>query len=160
MLERAVSITQRRRSRAGPSTTLNLGLDLRITQEYIRRKISARTYKRVSSIRSEDEAQRCCPGIGRSLRQIARISGKPFGYAVLKSICERLRISAVERQGSRLAISLSSGNANRSRCVGQRSFRSREESNSIPAAFSDENDAGEVVPVALRNVLLALEARG
>src|SRR5207253_2908944 len=85
-------------------TTLNLGLDLRIPQEYIpTENLRLRTYKRVSSIRSEDERNDVARELADRFGKLPASLENLLDYAVLKSICERLRISAVERQGSRLA---------------------------------------------------------
>src|SRR5580693_1344348 len=89
MLERAVSKLKGEESALELRTTLSLGL---------------RTYKRISSIASQEEKQDV-------QRELTDRFGVPPGtvenlleYAVLKSMCERLRIAAVERQGNRIAI--------------------------------------------------------
>ncbi len=78
---------------------------MRIPENYIpSENLRLRTYKRISSIASEEEKQDV-------RRELADRFGAPpatvenlLEYAVLKSMCERLRISAVERQGNRIAI--------------------------------------------------------
>jgi len=81
-------------------------------------------------------------------------------YAVLKSICERLRISAVERQGSRLAIRFHPETPIDPAAL-VKVVRSREGIKLDPSGVLwMETMRGEAAPLALRNVLLALEARG
>jgi transcription-repair coupling factor (superfamily II helicase) len=161
MLERAVSKLKGEDVALELRTTLNLGLDLRIPQEFIpTENLRLRTYKRVSSIRSEEERN----DIGRELED--RFGKLPasvenlLDYAVLKAICERLRISAVERQGNRLAVRFHPETTLDPAAL-VKVVRSREGIKLDPSGVLwMETIRGESVPVALRNVLLALEGRG
>src|SRR2546429_6545952 len=161
MLERAVSKLKGEESAPDLRTTLNLGLDLRIPQEYIpTENLRLRTYKRVSSIRSEDERNDVARELADRFGKLPASLEDLLDYAVLKSICERLRISAVERQGSRLAIRFHPEKPIDPAAL-VKVVRSREGIKLDPSGVLwMETMRGEVVPVALRNVLLALEARG
>jgi len=85
-------------------TTLSLGFDVRIPHDYIpSENLRLRTYKRISSISNDEEKL----DVRRNLK-IASVR-RPAAwtnlleYAVLKSMSERLRISSIERQGSKVA---------------------------------------------------------
>src|SRR5579859_6435032 len=105
MLERAVAKLKGEEAAPDLRTTLSLGLDVRIPQGYIpSENLRLRTYKRISTIATEEEKQ----DVRKELED--RFGVPPtsvenlLDYAVLKSMCERLRISSVERQGSRIAL--------------------------------------------------------
>jgi transcription-repair coupling factor (superfamily II helicase) len=105
MLERAVA---NKRGQAGAPelrATLNLGFDIRIPPEYIpSENLRLRTYKRIAGITAEPERD--------AVRQeLADRFGPPplavenlLSYALLKSFCERLQISSVERRGMEVAL--------------------------------------------------------
>jgi transcription-repair coupling factor (superfamily II helicase) len=102
MLERAVSKLKGEESAPELRTTLNLGLDLRIPQEYIpTENLRLRTYKRVSSIRSEEERNDVARELADRFGKLPASLDNLLDYAVLKSICERLRISAATSTLSR-----------------------------------------------------------
>jgi transcription-repair coupling factor (superfamily II helicase) len=105
MLERAVSKLKGEEAAPELRTTLSLGLDVRIPEAYIpSENLRLRTYKRISSISSEEEKQ----DVRKELED--RFGAPPnsvdnlLDYALLKSMAERLRIAAIERQGSRVAV--------------------------------------------------------
>ena len=85
--------------------TLNLGLDIRIPPEYIPgENLRLRTYKRIAGIASDAERESI-------RRELADRFGPPppalanlLDYAVLKSLCERLQISSVERRGTEVVL--------------------------------------------------------
>jgi transcription-repair coupling factor (superfamily II helicase) len=105
MLERAVANKKGETPASELRTTLNLGLDIRIPPEYIpSENIRLRTYKRIAGIVSPEEREAV-------LRELADRFGPPppavsnlLAYAVLKSLCERLQISSVERRGAEVAL--------------------------------------------------------
>src|SRR5882724_9262473 len=160
MLERAVSKLKGQEAAPELRTTLSLGFDVRIPENYIpSENLRLRTYKRISSIASDEEKLDV-------RKELADRFGAPpvsvenlLEYAVLKSMCERLRISAVERQGSRIAI------------------RFHPETSIDPAALVNvvrsrkgikldpggvlwmEVTRGEPLPAAVRNVLLSLRGQ-
>ncbi len=161
MLERAV--TKLKGEEAAPElrTTLSLGFDVRIPQDYIpSENLRLRTYKKISSIATEEEKQ----DVRKELQD--RFGSPPatvenlLEYAVLKSMCERLRISAVERQGTRIAVRFHPQTTlDPAKLVSV--VRSRAGIKLDPGGVLwMEVKRGESVPVALRNVLLGLQGQG
>ncbi len=161
MLERAVSKLKGEDAAPELRTTLNLGFDVRIPQEYIpSENLRLRTYKRVSSIATEAERQDV-------RKELEDRFGKPpqsvenlLEYATLKSMCERLRISSVERQGSRIAIRFHAETTlDPATLVSV--VRSRKGIKLDPSGVLwMELTRGESVPATLRNVLLGLQGQG
>jgi len=161
MLERAVSKLKGEESAPELRTTLSLGLDVRIPENYIpSENLRLRTYKRISSIATEEEKQDV-------RRELADRFGAPpstvenlLEYAVLKSMCERLRISAVERQGNRIAIRFHAETTLDPATL-VKVVRSRKGIKLDPSGVLWlETTRGESVPGALRNVLLGLQGQG
>ena len=105
MLERAVAAKKGEAEQPELRTTLNLGMDIRIPPEYLpSESLRLRTYKRIAEIRNEDERETL-------RREFADRFGPPppaidnlLDYAVLKSLCERLQISSVDRRTNEAAI--------------------------------------------------------
>jgi len=160
MLERAVSKLKGEETAPDLRTTLSLGLDVRIPESYIpSENLRLRTYKRISSIASDDEKQDV-------QRELADRFGAPpatvenlLQYAVLKSMCERLRISAVERQGNRIAIRFHAETPLDPATL-VKVVRSRKGIKLDPSGVLWlETTRGESVPGALRNVLLGLQGQ-
>ncbi len=160
MLERAVSKLKGEESVPELRTTLSLGLDVRIPENYIpSENLRLRTYKRISSVASEEEKQDV-------RRELADRFGAPpatvenlLEYAVLKSMCERLRISAVERQGNRIAIRFHAETPLDPATL-VKVVRSRKGIKLDPSGVLWlETTRGESVPGALRNVLLGLQGQ-
>jgi transcription-repair coupling factor (superfamily II helicase) len=160
MLERAVSKLKGEESVPELRTTLSLGLDVRIPENYIpSENLRLRTYKRISSIASNEEKQ----DVHRELTD--RFGAPPatvenlLEYAVLKSMCERLRISAVERQGNRIAIRFHAETPLDPATL-VKVVRSRKGIKLDPSGVLWlETTRGESVPGALRNVLLGLQGQ-
>jgi transcription-repair coupling factor (superfamily II helicase) len=161
MLERAVAKLKGEEAATELRTTLNLGLDVRIPQDYIpSENLRLRTYKRISTIATEEEKQ----DVRKELQD--RFGAPPssvenlLDYAVLKSMCERLRISSVERQGSRIAVRFHPETTlDPARLVGV--VRSRAGIKLDPSGVLwIELKRGEPVPAVLRNVLLGLQGQG
>ena len=160
MLERAVSKLKGEESGPELRTTLSLGLDVRIPENYIpSENLRLRTYKRISSISSQEEKQ----DVHRELTD--RFGAPPatvenlLEYAVLKSMCERLRISAVERQGNRIAIRFHAETPLDPATL-VKVVRSRKGIKLDPSGVLWlETTRGESVPGALRNVLLGLQGQ-
>ncbi len=160
MLERAVSKLKGEESAPELRTTLSLGLDVRIPENYIpSENLRLRTYKRISSISTDEERQ----DVRRELTD--RFGAPPatvenlLEYAVLKSMCERLRISAVERQGNRIAIRFHAETPLDPATL-VKVVRSRKGIKLDPSGVLWlETTRGESVPGALRNVLLGLQGQ-
>jgi len=160
MLERAVSKLKGEEVTPELRTTLSLGFDVRIPQDYIpSENLRLRTYKRISTIATDAEKL----DVRRELED--RFGNPPasvenlLDYAVLKSMCERLRISSVERQGSRIAVRFHSETTlDPARLVTV--VRSRAGIKLDPSgALWIETKRGESVPGVLRNVLLGLQGQ-
>jgi transcription-repair coupling factor (superfamily II helicase) len=161
MLERAVSKLKGEEAAPELRTTLSLGLDVRIPQNYIpSENLRLRTYKRISSVATDEEKL----DVRKELED--RFGAPPSSvdnlleYAVLKSMCERLRISAVERQGARVAIRFHPETPiDPATLVAV--VRSRKGIKLDPSGVLwMEVTRGESVPAALRNVLLSLRGQG
>ena len=119
-----------------------------------------RTYKRISTVATEVERQ----DVRKELQD--RFGAPPSSvenlleYAVLKSMCERLHISAVERQGNRVAIRFQPETpldpVNLVQVV-----RARQGIKLDPSGVLwMETKKGEPVAAAVRNVLLGLQSQG
>src|SRR5215469_5178683 len=160
MLERAVSKLKGEEVAPELRTTLNLGFDVRIPQDYIpSENLRLRTYKRISTIANETEKL----DVRKELED--RFGAPPASvenlleYAVLKSICERLRISSVERQGARIAVRFHPETMlDPAKLVTV--VRSRAGIKLDPSGVLwIELKRGEPVPTVLRNVLLGLQGQ-
>ena len=105
MLERAVAKLKGEEAAPELRTVLSLGLDVRIPPEYIpSENLRLRTYKRISSIATQAEKQDVRKELEDRFGAPPKSVENLLEYAVLKSISERLRIAAVERQGAKIAL--------------------------------------------------------
>jgi transcription-repair coupling factor (superfamily II helicase) len=160
MLERAVSKLKGEEAAPELRTTLSLGLDVRIPQNYIpSENLRLRTYKRVSSIATDQEKQ----DVRKELED--RFGAPPSSvdnlleYAVLKSMCERLRISSIERQATKVAIRFHPETPIDPAALVS-VVRSRKGIRLDPSGVLwMDVTRGEPVPAALRNVLLSLRGQ-
>jgi transcription-repair coupling factor (superfamily II helicase) len=105
MMERAVAAKKGEGEQPELRATLNLGMDIRIPPEYLpSESLRLRTYKRIAEIRNVNERET----IRRELED--RFGPPPpaidnlLDYAVLKSLCERLQISSVDRRANEVII--------------------------------------------------------
>jgi transcription-repair coupling factor (superfamily II helicase) len=161
MLERAVARLKGQAVAPELRTTLSLGLDVRIPQPYIpSENLRLRTYKRISSIATEAEKQDVSRELADRFGPLPGSVENLLEYAVLKSMCEALRISAVERQSSRIAVRFHPETPlDPKRLVAV--VRSRAGIRLDPSGILWlELAAGEPAIAALRNVLLGLEGQG
>jgi transcription-repair coupling factor (superfamily II helicase) len=161
MLERAVSKLKGEEAAPELRTTLTLGLDVRIPQDYIpSENLRLRTYKRISSIKTDDEKADVAKELADRFGPIPLSVANLLEYAALKSICERLRISIVERQGNRVAIRFHPETPLDPATLVQ-VVRSREGIRLDPSGVLwMETARGEPVVESLRNVLLGLQGQG
>jgi transcription-repair coupling factor (superfamily II helicase) len=160
MLERAVSKLKGEEAAPELRTTLSLGLDVRIPQNYIpSENLRLRTYKRISSVGTDEEKQDVRKELEDRFGTLPSSVDNLLEYAVLKSMCERLRISAVERQGTRVAIRFHPETPiDPATLVAV--VRSRKGIKLDPiGVLWMEVTRGEPVPAALRNVLLSLRGQ-
>ncbi|HVB35021.1 MAG TPA: transcription-repair coupling factor [Patescibacteria group bacterium] len=160
MLEQAVAALKGESPRPEMRVTLNLGLDVRIPPDYIPGENERlRTYKRIAAIAAESERDDI-------LREIEDRFGPPprsvlnlLEYALLKSQCERILVSSVERRDRRLALRFHGDTPVRpDRLV--RLVRSRRGSSLDPSGLlwvEYKPEDGSPAAVA-RGVLLKLEA--
>ena len=160
MLERAVSKLKGEEAAPELRTTLSLGFDVRIPENYIpSENLRLRTYKRISSIASDDEKQDVRKELEDRFGTPPATVDNLLEYAVLKSMCERLRISAVERQGSRIAIRFHPETTIDPAAL-VNVVRSRKGIKLDPSGVLwMEVTRGEPVPAAVRNVLLSLRGQ-
>lgn len=161
MLERAVARLKGEAVAPELRTTLSLGLDVRIPQHYVpSENLRLRTYKRISSIASDDEKQDVARELADRFGSLPGSVENLLEYAVLKSMCERLRISAVERQGSRMAIRFHPETPLEPATL-VTVVRSRAGIRLDPSGVLwMELAPGEPAVTALRNVLLGLQGQG
>jgi transcription-repair coupling factor (superfamily II helicase) len=161
MLERAVSKLKGEEAAPELRTTLSLGLDVRIPQDYIpSENLRLRTYKRISSIKTDDEKVDVAKELEDRFGPLPASVGNLLEYAALKSICERLRISMVERQGNRVAVRFHPETPLDPATLVQ-VVRSKEGIRLDPSGVLwMETSRGEPVVAALRNVLLGLQGQG
>jgi transcription-repair coupling factor (superfamily II helicase) len=160
MLERAVSKLKGEEAASELRTTLSLGFDVRIPENYIpSENLRLRTYKRISSIASEEEKLDVRKELEDRFGVLPTTVDNLLEYAVLKSMCERLRISAVERQGSRIAIRFHPETTIDPAALVS-VVRSRKGIKLDPSGVLwMEVTRGEPVPAAVRNVLLSLRGQ-
>jgi transcription-repair coupling factor (superfamily II helicase) len=161
MLERAVSKLKGEEVAPEVRTALSLGFDVRIPQDYIpSESLRLRTYKRISTVATEEEKQDVRRELEDRFGTLPPSVANLLEYAVLKSMCERLRISSVERQGSRIAIRFHP-ETTLDPAMLVAVVRSRKGIKLDPSGVLwMEVARGEAVPGALRNVLLGLHGQG
>jgi len=105
MLERAVSNKKGETATPELRATLNLGLDIRIPPEYIPgENLRLRTYKRIAGVTNDVEREAVRRELADRFGPLPPAVANLLDYAVLKSLCERLQISSVERHGSEVAL--------------------------------------------------------
>ena len=160
MLERAVSKLKGQESAPDLRTTLSLGTDVRIPENYIpSENLRLRTYKRISSITTDEEKADVRKELEDRFGPPPTTVDNLLEYAMLKSMSERLRISAVERQGARIAIRFHPETTIDPAAL-VKVVRSRKGVKLDPSGVLwMETARGESVPGALRNVLLSLSGR-
>ena len=161
MLERAVAKMKGEESTPELRTTLSLGMDVRIPQEYIpSENLRLRTYKRVSSVATEEEKQDVAKELADRFGPLPKSVENLLEFAVLKSMSERLRIASVERQGSKIALRFHP-ETNLEPTAVVKVVRSRKGIKLDPSGVLwMELERGEPVATALRNVLLGLRGEG
>jgi transcription-repair coupling factor (superfamily II helicase) len=161
MLERAVSKLKGEDAAPELRTTLSLGFDVRIPQDYIpSENLRLRTYKKISSVATEEEKQDVRKELEDRFGPLPQSVENLLEYAVLKSMCERLRISAIERQGSRVAVRFHPETTLDPATL-VKVVRSRSGIKLDPSGVLwMEAVRGESVPGAVRNVLLGLQGQG
>ncbi|HWP44139.1 MAG TPA: transcription-repair coupling factor, partial [Blastocatellia bacterium] len=108
MLERTVRELKGEPVEDEVSTAINLGVDIRIPEEYIYDASQRlRTYKRISSAESEEELADIHAEIEDRYGPIPETVENLFEYARLRRETSRLAVISIDREGDRLAIKLS-----------------------------------------------------
>jgi len=159
MLERAVAKLKGEEAAPELRTTLSLGMDVRIPPEYIpSENLRLRTYKRISSVSSETEKQDVHKELADRFGVLPKAVENLLEFAVLKSMCERLRIASVERQGTKIALRFHP-ETNLEPASVVKVVRSRKGIKLDPSGVLwIEVSRGEPVTAALRQVLEGLSA--
>jgi transcription-repair coupling factor (superfamily II helicase) len=105
MLERAVAARKGEGEQPELRVTMNLGMDIRIPPEYLpSESLRLRTYKRIAEARNEDDRETLRRELADRFGPPPPAIGNLLDYAVLKSLCERLQISSVDRRGNEAVI--------------------------------------------------------
>jgi transcription-repair coupling factor (superfamily II helicase) len=161
MLESAVAKLKGEEALPELRTTLSLGMDVRIPEEYIpSENLRLRTYKRISSIATEAEKQDVRKELEDRFGTLPKSVENLLEFALLKSMSEKLRIASVERQGTRVALRFHPETQLDPAAV-VKVVRSRKGIKLDPSGVLwMELQRGESVPLALRNVLLGLRGEG
>jgi transcription-repair coupling factor (superfamily II helicase) len=160
MLERSVAKLKGQEVTPELRTTLNLGFDVRIPQDYIpSENLRLRTYKRISSIANETEKQDVRKELEDRFGPLPKSVDNLLEYVTLKSLAEHLRISSIERQERRIAIRFYPETTLDPAALVQ-VVRARKGIKLDPSGVLwMEIARGESVPEALRNVLLGLQGQ-
>jgi transcription-repair coupling factor (superfamily II helicase) len=108
MLERTVRELKGEQIEDEASTAINLGVSIRIPEEYIYDASQRlRTYKRISSAESETELADIHAEIADRYGPITETVENLFEYARLRREASRLGVVSIDREGDRLAVKLS-----------------------------------------------------
>jgi transcription-repair coupling factor (superfamily II helicase) len=136
-------------------------MDVRIPPEYIpSENLRLRTYKRISSIATEAERQDVHKELEDRFGALPKAVENLLEFAALKSMCERLRIAAVERQGTKVALRFHPETTLEPSAV-VKVVRSRKGIKLDPSGVLwMELERGEAATGALRKVLAGLGGEG
>jgi transcription-repair coupling factor (superfamily II helicase) len=105
MMERAVSVLKGEETKPEMRSTINLGLDIRIPQEYIpNENLRLRTYKRIAGITNDDEREEVDRELADRFGPAPPAVGNLLDYALLKGLAERILVSSIERRANEVAI--------------------------------------------------------
>ncbi len=105
MLERAVAALKGEEVKSEMRATINLGLDIRIPEEYIpNENLRLRTYKRIAGITGEAERDEVNSELTDRFGAPPSVVGNLLDYALLKGLAERLMISNIERRANEVAV--------------------------------------------------------
>ena len=108
MLERTVREMKGEPIEEEVSTTINLGLDIRIPEDYVYDMSQRlRTYKRISSAETEEELAKVHAEIADRYGPIPETVESLFEFAKLRREASRLGVISIDREGERLAVKFS-----------------------------------------------------
>jgi transcription-repair coupling factor (superfamily II helicase) len=135
-------------------------LDVRIPEDYIpSENLRLRTYKRISTIATEEEREDVRKELTDRFGPPPLVLDNLLEYSVLKSMAERLRISAVDRHGNKVAMRFHA-ETNIDPAVLVKVVRSNKGIKLDPSGVLwIELTRGVPVVGALRNVLLGLQGQ-
>jgi transcription-repair coupling factor (superfamily II helicase) len=160
MMERAVAVRKGEAAAPELRATLNLGLDIRIPPDYISAEaLRLRTYKRIAGVASEADRDEVRAELTDRFGPLPPSVENLLDYAVLKSACERLQISSVERRGMEIAFKFHPTTPVHPQSLVRLVRRlkgSRLDPSGLLAVVIDGGKAG--IARTVRNVLLPLEA--
>jgi len=162
MMERAVAARKGEAAAPELRATLNLGLDIRIPPQYIAGEaLRLRTYKRIAGVATEQERSAVQSELTDRFGPLPPSVENLLEYAVLKSACERLQISSVERRGSEITFKFHPTTPVQPESV-VRLVSRREGARLEPSGVlvAPAEGGREGVAETVRNVLLHLEAAG
>jgi len=105
MMERAVAVMKGEEAKPEMRATINLGLDIRIPQEYIpNENLRLRTYKRIAGIANETEKEEVNRELVDRFGPPPLAVGNLLDYALLKGLAEGLLVSSIERKANEVAV--------------------------------------------------------
>jgi transcription-repair coupling factor (superfamily II helicase) len=105
MMERAVATLKGEETKPEMRSTINLGLDIRIPQEYIpNENLRLRTYKRIAAISNEVEREEVNRELADRFGPPPPAVGNLLDYALLKGLAEGLLVSSIERKANEVAV--------------------------------------------------------
>jgi transcription-repair coupling factor (superfamily II helicase) len=161
MLERAVSTLKGEEVKPELRVTINLGLDIRIPEEYIpNENLRLRTYKRIAGIGGEAERDEVTQELTDRFGAPPPAVRNLLDYALLKGLAEGLLISSIERRANEVAIKFHPETPlSPEKLV--KFIRSREEGMRLDPSGTlwVRLDRRGSVAEAVRNVLLPLETK-
>jgi transcription-repair coupling factor (superfamily II helicase) len=161
MLERAVSTLKGEEVKPEMRATINLGLDIRIPEEYIpNENLRLRTYKRIAGIGGEAERDEVTNELTDRFGTPPPAVRNLLDYALLKGLAEGLLISSIERRANEVAVKFHSETPLSPENL-VKFIRSREEGLRLDPSGTlwIRLDRRGSVAESVRNVLLPLETK-
>ena len=160
MLERAVS--QRKGEAVAPErrATINLGMDIRISPDYIENESSRlRVYKRIAGADSEDARKAILAELRDRFGPPPPAVENLLEYALLKALAEKSLVASIERRGERVAIRWHEDTPVKPEQL-VKLIRARKDMRFDPAGtlWIESKRQPEGIVQGIRNVLLQLDA--
>src|SRR5258708_16216816 len=107
MMERAVSALKGEETKPEMRSTINLGLDIRIPQEYIpNENLRLRTYKRIAGITNEAEREEVDRELADRFGPAPPAVGNLLDYALLQGLAERILVSSIQHHPNEIPINV------------------------------------------------------
>jgi transcription-repair coupling factor (superfamily II helicase) len=160
MLERAVSERKGEAVQPERRATINLGMDIRISPEYIENESSRlRVYKRIAGVADEEARDEVLAELRDRFGPPPAAVENLLEYALLKALAEKLLVASIDRRGERVAIKWHEDTPVKpERLV--KMIRARKDLRMDPAAtlWLEWKRQPEGIAAAVRNVLLELQS--